>query len=95
MRIDQQDVKVSFDFSPRHYFLVYDKDYRFGNGFDGDGKPLMTWTLNPRIDMSYKGKDDQVAIPVLYLSDKEAEQCKEAGFTWIDESDSEIKSHPN
>lgn len=84
MRIDNSDVKVSFYFSPRTHFLVYSKDDRFPNAEDGEGKTLMAWTLNPRIDMSYKGKDDQVAIPVIYLTDKEAEDCKRAGFTYIE-----------
>lgn len=36
-----------------------------------------------RIDMSYKGKEDQVGEPVLYLSDDEAEVFKDAGFSEI------------
>lgn len=80
MRIDNSKIVVSFDFSPEHYFLVYSRDDRFG--VDNN---LMAWSLNPRIDMSYKGKDDQVALPIIYLSDQEAEQCKKAGFTYIEE----------
>ena len=82
MRIDKAKIVVSFDFSPETHFLVHGKDDRFG---DNGGFRLECWTLNPRIDMSYKGKADQVAIPTIYLSEKEAEQCKEAGFECINE----------
>jgi hypothetical protein len=80
MEIDNSDVKVTFSFSPRNYFLVYARDDRFPVASN-----LMVWSLNPRIDMSYAGKEDQVAMPVMYLSEEEAERCKKAGFTWIED----------
>lgn len=79
MRIDNSNTKVSFDFTPAGYFLCYGKDDRFG---DNGGHPLIVWTLNGRIDRSEKGKDDDVGIPIIYLTEQEAEQCKKAGFTW-------------
>lgn len=81
MKIDNSQTKVSFEFSPSTHFLVYSKDDRFG---DNGGHPVYTWSLNGRIDMSYKGKDDQCGIADIYLSEEEAEQCKKAGFTWIE-----------
>ncbi len=80
MHINNQDTEVVFTFKPRNYFLIYANDDRFPNA------DMKVWTLNPRIDMSYKGKDDQVGMPVLYLSEQEAEACKKAGFSWIDET---------
>lgn len=35
--------------------------------------------------MSYKGKDDQIGMPVIYLTDAEAEGCKNAGFSYIED----------
>lgn len=84
MNIDNSLTKVIFSFAPAHYFLVHSKDERFGNAVDGDENPVMVWSLNPRIDMSYAGKSDQVATPVIYLTDSEAEECKKAGFTYIE-----------
>lgn len=78
MRIDNTDVKAIFEFSPRTHIMVRAKDDRFPNS---DQK---VWTLNPRIDRSYKGKDDDIAVPILYLSDKEAEHLKKAGFTYTE-----------
>ena len=71
MKIDNSNTKVTFSFTPAEYFLVYNKsaDYQ--------------WSLNPRIDRSEKGKDDDCGIPKIYLTDEEAEECKKAGFSWI------------
>lgn len=77
MKIDNSQVKVSFDFSPATHFLVYSTDTRYGEG-------EKVWTLNYKIDRSYKGKDDDVGDPIIYLSEQEAEQCKKAGFTYIE-----------
>lgn len=82
MRIDNSHVKVSFDFSPATHFLVYSKDDRFG---DNGGHPIMVWSLNGRIDRSEKGKDDDVGIAEIYLSEEEAKKCKEVGFSWLEE----------
>jgi len=57
---------------------VYGKDSRFPNG------EQMAWTLNHRIDMSYKGKDDQLGMEIIYLTEQEAEACKKAGFSYMD-----------
>lgn len=85
MRIDKSKIIVSFDYSPESHFLVHAKDDRFSNGVDGEGNVLKVWTLNPRLDMSYKGKDDQWAIADLYLSDEEAKELKTLGFGVIEE----------
>lgn len=77
MKIDNSKTVVSFDFRPETHFLVYGKDDRFGDS------SLLVWSLNNRIDRSYKGKDDDVAVPTIYLSEQEAEQCKQAGFTYL------------
>jgi hypothetical protein len=71
MRIDSSDVKVIFDFSPANYFLVRDLADK-------------QWSLNYRIDRSEKGKDDDIGLPRIYLTDIEAEQCKKAGFSYIE-----------
>lgn len=81
MRIDNKDIRVSFDFSPRTHLLVFAKDDRFG---ENGGHPLFVWSLNPRIDRSYKGKDDDVGIPIMYLSENEAEVLKKSGFSYMD-----------
>lgn len=58
--------EVNFTFSPKDYFLVHSENR------DTPDK----WSLNFRIDRSYKGKDDDVGCPVLFLSDEEAEELK-------------------
>lgn len=54
------------EFKSGDYFLCHDKN---------DG-----YSLNCRIDRSYKGKDDDIGLPVLHLTDEEAEQCRKEGF---------------
>lgn len=86
MKIDKSKIEVSFTFSPSTHFLIHDVDDRFPNAKDGKGNKMTAWTLNPRIDMSHKGKGDQIGMPPeLYLLDKQAEELKKVGFTWIDE----------
>lgn len=75
MKIDHTNTKVVFEFSPKDYFLVHDQ------GMEG----AYDWSLNTRIDRSYKGKDDDIGLPVLYLSDEEAKMCIDAGFI-VDET---------
>lgn len=70
--IDNSNTKVIFVFSPAEYFLVYDKNAE-----------IYGWSLNPRIDRSEKGKDDDCGTVKIYLTEEEAETCKEAGFLWI------------
>lgn len=81
MRINTENIEAIFVFKPSTHFLVYAKDDRFE---DNSGHPLNVWSLNPRIDRSEKGKDDDVGIPELYLSDEEAELLKAAGFTFVE-----------
>ena len=81
MKIDKSKVEVSFTFSPETHFLVHAKDDRFG---DNGGSLFMVWSLSPRIDRSDKGKDDDVGIPELYLSDEEAETLKSTGFSAVE-----------
>ena len=71
MKIDNLKTKVVFDFSPEDYFLVYETDREYD------------WSLNPRIDRSEKGKDDDCGTAKIFLTDEEAEQCKKAGFSII------------
>ena len=76
MEIKTDKIEAMFSFSPKDYFLVHSKDDRFPNAVGGDNKPLMAWTLNPKIDMSYKGKDPQVAVATIYIDKDEAEKLK-------------------
>jgi hypothetical protein len=72
MRIDKSQVKISFDFTPREYFLCKSDDTMLGD-----------YTLNYRIDRSEKGKDDDIGMPRIYLSEQEAQICRENGFSEI------------
>lgn len=72
MRIDKSQVKISFDFTPSEYFLCKSDDEMLGD-----------YTLNYRVDRSEKGKDDDVGIPRIYLSEQEAQVCRENGFSEI------------
>lgn len=83
VKIDTSKIEVSFTFSPATHFLVFDYDERLPNGKNADGDLLKVWSLCPRIDRSYKGKDDDIGIPEIYLNEKDAEACKKAGFTWL------------
>lgn len=78
MRIDNTDTKVIFEFSPRTHLLVHAIDARFTNA------KILSWSLNPRIDRSYKGKDDDIGVEEIYVSDEKAEQLKKAGFTYTE-----------
>ena len=71
MKIDNSYTKVIFEFTPAEYILCYNN-------------AEMEWTLNPRIDRSEKGKDDDIGSPVLHLTEIEAENCKKAGFSWVE-----------
>mgnify|MGYP001585763172 CR=1 FL=1 len=72
MRINNSKIKVVFDFSPEDYFLVY----KVGGEYE--------WSLNPRIDRIEKEKDDDCGTAKIFLTDEEAEQCKKAGFSFIE-----------
>mgnify|MGYP001565337013 CR=1 FL=1 len=71
-KINNQNTEVIFTFTPNDYFLVYNQK---GEEYQ--------WSLNPRIDRSYKGKDDDCGTAKFYLTVEEAEMCKKAGFDWI------------
>lgn len=73
MRVDTSKIRVMFDFMPETHFLVH-------NPKGG----IYQWSLNPRIDRSEKGKDDDVGCEKIWLTDNEAEICKKSGFTWIE-----------
>ena len=70
MEIRTQPTSVSITFAPKDYWLKK-------SDVDWNG----THMLVNRIDMSYAGKDDQEGMPVLYLSEKEAETFRKAGFS--------------
>ena len=69
MNIKTLTSPVSIIFAPKDYFLK--KSDQEWNG---------EYMLVHRIDMSYAGKDDQEGTPVLYMSEKEAELFRKAGF---------------
>lgn len=73
MKVETNPV-VTFKFAAKDYFLVRSNTRKTG----------LEWSLNYRIDRSEKGKDDDVGMEVIYLSDSEAEACKKAGFSWIE-----------
>lgn len=72
MKIDKSQVKASFEFTPEEYFLC-----------KSDDEVLGTYTLNYRIDRGEKGKVDDVGMPRIYLTDEEAQTCRENGFSEI------------
>ena len=80
MKINNDNTEVQFSFTPNEYFLIRSNDNRFG-----EVNPPKVWTLNPRIDRSEKGKNDDMAVATIYLSDDEAKMCKDAGFSYIEE----------
>lgn len=64
--------ELVFKFSPKDYFLVYDEnDIPF------------KYSLCGKIDRSYKGKDEDVGCPVVYLDDDEVEKARKMGFTEV------------
>ena len=72
----ENNAKAIFEFKATDYFLVLSMR---------DEKSLeKEWSLNYRVDRSYKGKDDDVGMPIIFLSEKEAEECKQAGFEWVE-----------
>ena len=61
---------MKIGFTPETHFLCNDKGiYHLAN----------------RIDMSYKGKPDQVGMEVIFLNDKQVKQAKKEGFLTISE----------
>ncbi len=77
MKIQKEPSDITITLNPKEYWLrkrsntateFYDSDY----------------VLTQRIDMSYKGKEDQEGGIFMYLSTEEAEKFKEAGFDEIE-----------
>ena len=62
---------MKFEFLPKDYFLVDCREETHG---------LWPYSLNYRIDRSYKGKDEDVGIAVIYLDEDQAEEAKKLGF---------------
>ena len=69
MEIDKSNTKAIFTFTPQDYFLCKSEDEMLGD-----------YSLNYRIDRSEKGKDDDIGMPRIYLSEAEAELCRQNGF---------------
>ena len=76
MKIETKNIEAIFTFSPATHYLVRAKDERFKDGG-------LIWSLNSRIDRSEKGKDDDVGMPELYLSDEDAEKLQ-GSFSWVE-----------
>lgn len=69
MTIDTSGVEAVFKFNSKEHILVFDNH---------------EWTICPRIDRSYKGKDDDIGMPIVHLTNQEAESLKASGFTWTE-----------
>lgn len=67
MNINTKGVEAVFRFNSHTHILV-----------QADGE----WTINPRIDRSDKGKDDDIGSPVVHLTDQEAEALRKSGFSY-------------
>ena len=74
MKIKKQSTSVTITFHPKEYWLR-----RNMNNPDWCGD----YCLTGRIDMSYKGKDDQEGGVVIYLTENEVQIFKDAGFSEI------------
>ncbi len=71
MQIDTTDVKAIFSFTSRTHILVHDV-------------PTGQWAIHERIDRSFKGKDDDITSPIIYLTNEEADALKKSGFTYTE-----------
>ena len=69
MNITKKSTNVIIEFSPEEYCLAKCKDEMLGD-----------YALHFLIDRSDKGKDYDLGMEVLYLSEKQAEVFKQAGF---------------
>lgn len=69
MYIDTSGVEAVFRFNSKTHILVRDG---------------ANWTINPRIDRSYKGKDDDIGSPVVFLTQEEAESLQKSGFSYME-----------
>lgn len=74
MKIKELSGAVRAEFSPKDYWLRKNNNHP---------EWLGEYCLTYRIDMSYKGKDDQEGGVRMYLSEDEAEDFRLAGFDEI------------
>lgn len=74
MKINRQPSDITISFSPKDYWLRK-------NEHEPDW--LGEYCLTVRIDMSYKGKEDQEGCTVMYLDEKQAQQFRDSGFSEI------------
>ena len=71
----ENNAEAIFGFKASDYFLVLSARY---GGQDKE------WSLNNRISREYAGKDDDIGDAAIYLTEKEAEECKKVGFSYIE-----------
>jgi len=70
--VDEIHGRAIIEIDPNDYFLVKSRDEFAG-----------VYALAQRIDMAYKGKDDQEGMSVIYLSKEEAEKFRRIGMVEI------------
>ncbi len=75
MKINYGQVEATFLFTPATHFLVYASRC---------GTEVKEWSLNPRIDRSEKGKDDDVGVAEIYIGEDDARKLKKAGFSYME-----------
>ena len=80
MHISKKPTSVILEFFPSGYWIRENKNDPEWNG---------EYALTRRIDMSYKGKDDQEGPMVMFLSKEQAEIFREAGFEEISGGDAD------
>lgn len=78
MELQKQPTTVSITFSPKDYWLRLTAGYPAMTKDDADF--YGEYCLTHRIDMSYAGKADQEGGIALFVSDKQAQIFREAGF---------------
>lgn len=79
MEIKKQPAAVTITFRPSDYWLRKTESYSDFTKSDADF--LGEYCLTHRIDMSYKGKDDQEGAVALFLDESDANTFREAGFS--------------
>ena len=68
--VNNSATQVTLTFTPTDSVLVYQPEQQ-------------EWTLNHLIDRSYKGKDADIGLPVVHLTEEQAQVCKNAGFAVV------------
>lgn len=81
MEIQRNPSKVTIIFSPDRYWLRKTEDYCGLTKEDAEWNG--EYCLTHRIDMSYKGKDDQEGSIIMYLDEAQAQHFRDAGFSEI------------